>query len=144
MKFRFSNEHNFAVEFEANNPQELAESSLNALIEFRAKTVKKYHDGSDHKNKSWYPEAFFHLNTGPNQWCIVGEMKDGIYIPRYFAIIPRLVVEGDPVSEPTDSQICRANASKWWGMAITTINWSHQITGFVADVSDAIGGQSNA
>ncbi len=53
MKLRWSNGHNFAFEFEVNNPDSFHEQALSALRSFRIARYRRVHRGEIHKTVVW-------------------------------------------------------------------------------------------
>jgi hypothetical protein len=121
MKFRWSDGYSAAVEFEAFDADGLKTAALDALIDFRLKTVKRYHDGKTHTWKRWALPGQLHLSYG-DRWLFIGSAP-------YWLV-------GDGEVCP-DVAAVQSSASSWWAQGIKLTNHCHALDGLVGDIIGA-------
>ena len=138
MKYRWSDGYRHAIEFEAATEANFSEAGLDALMTFRVKTDKRYHDGSDHKNKVWQEKAELHLWDG-SRWSGLGIIReiDGMsyWTPCYPCIPGVTIVECGPIP---DAAYIRDHAAEWLRMTGMTFRWINELSGMISDVIAAL------
>ena len=124
MRFRWSDRRGTAVAFTAIDAQDLARAAVDAAIDFRCHTASRSGDGG---NTTRYPVAQLHVHVGiawsfPTDRVLQvrgqppGRLAATLECPGLPA---RVVLDGGLLPGPSDVEICRNRADRWWSMALT-------------------------
>lgn len=137
MRFRWSDGRGQAVEFTAADAEGLSPAAVDAAIDFRRKTARTGSDG-----EAIYPAARLHVHVGI-AWSVptsrrlrlrrrpTDRLKPADEPPHLPA---RIVREASPPVGPSDAELCRDAAARWWSMAVTAQRNARLLTWLFGDV----------
>ncbi len=138
MRFRWSDRRGTAVAFTAIDAQDLAGAAVDAAIDFRRQTASRSGDGTT----TCYPVAQLHVHVGI-AWTLptdrvmqvrgqpAGKPAATLECP---GLPDRVVIDGEPLPGPSDVEICRSRADRWWSMAMTARRNAQALVWLFGDV----------
>lgn len=160
-RFRISDGRSCAVEFEASAPSEFASAGVDAVIDVRRRTCKRYHAGEDRTWRWFFPPLEIHVYDGHN-WVwpqhkphlLTGVERENLEaagvaataLPQRLIVSPtRRIGDGRPLRPTTtdagDAAILRAVAVSVYGAALCSLEWAVQLDAFCrAAITAAFGG----
>jgi hypothetical protein len=163
MKLRWSNNHNFAFEFEANDPDSFYEQAFSALRSFRISQHKRVHRGEIHKTVVQCEACSLHVYDGDNgNWYSpAGEAKSidtqsfgTISIKHHFNVqfdhlsadsladlqtnLKFSLISFDPIRVERLDLRDRTASDRIWNLCIGVYQQSRDMNAFIMNVGDAI------
>lgn len=142
MHFRWSNNQEYQLRFEAEDADDLAGAAIDAAITARLETAKHYHEGGEGVDRVKYPSLYLHIGCEVcGNWHRCGRMNcNRAGIPH------RDVVEGAGEPDPQgldDATIIRSRAARWWRHGTDWIEHCRNLQGMGESVGDIIKGRDH-
>jgi hypothetical protein len=144
---------NLEFPFIFKNRTEFRETALNALIDARNATVKRYHDGRTRQNCNNYPTLELHIWSAATQrWIHAGlikEMKTGDYFENVIVTAEGFTICGSPYRllakrEQVDDKAFVDYLADNMALIYNSLEWEERLIGLVRDMSKEIEGEYEA
>ncbi len=148
MKLRFSNGHDFAIEFEANDPESFYREGWIAIREFRIATARRVHRGEIHKTVYWFESATLHIADETGRWFGTGTIEtlnspgsslDGAgFFVRHPVELHWAEADDTEAILQRDKEKFDAEHDRIWQMCIDSYQWSDALNTTIMQVGDTI------